>query len=169
MARLYLLQSWTNAAEDDYHLSAGYSGEQIGRRGSTSRQVHTVQRGRQWYANLEAYREDKEEGQDSAKTLEYRVYPQQKTLDNIEDLIVKTERQFKDGVIDSEQYYSFMGSLEQKREKAWQSLCKAKGWEDIQENIHQPRIIEWEDALYTALALVFYGLGIIYIIYIMTL
>lgn len=168
MSRLYLLQSWANAAEEDYKLSAGYSGEQIGRRGSTSRQVHTIQRGRQWFANLEAYREDKEEGQDSAKTLEYKIYPQQKTLDNIEDLIVKTEMQFKDGAIDSEQYYSFMDNLEQKREKAWQNLSKAKGWNDA-ENIHQSRIIEWEDALYTALALVFYGLGIIYIIYIMTL
>lgn len=163
MSRLYLLQSWTNAAEADYKLSAGYSGEQIGRRGSTSRQVHTTQRGRQWFANLEAYREDKEEGQDSAKTLEYKIYPQQKTLDNIEELIAKTERQFKDGVIDSEQYYSFMDSLEQKREKAWQNLSKAKGWNDA-ENIHQSRIIAWEDALYTTLALVFYGLGIIYII-----
>lgn len=167
MSRLYLLQSWTNAAEEDYHLSAGYSGEQIGNRNAPSKQAHIKQNGRQWYANLDAYREEEEPKKGRKKKeeepLEYKVFPQQKKLDDVDKLSTALQGQYREGRIATTQYIEMMIALEERREKAFKALSKAKGWHSDTEEGETHTGIDYGGLLYQIAYCVLCLIGVLFI------
>src|SRR5690554_2741438 len=93
-------------------------------------------------ANISAYKEEDKKTKADKSSLEYKLFPQQKTLDNLEKLEADVERQYFEGEIDEEQYYSAMNALDTKRQRAWVSLCKAKGWQEELEEIQIQKDIE---------------------------
>lgn len=132
IGRQYLLQTWNGASE--------YSGEMIGNRLKSSTQMY-LPNGK---ANIEAFKEDtcKKGRQKKEEPLEYKLFPQQRTLDNLEKLEAEVERQYFGGEIDEEQYCSAANALDIKKERAWTSLCKAKGWQEELEEIQIRKDIE---------------------------
>jgi len=61
--------------------------------------------------------------------VEYAVFPQQRTYDNLEVLEARLEKQLENDQIDFEEYLSLKEGLERKKQRAWKNLCRAKGWE----------------------------------------
>lgn len=134
IGRQYLLQTWNGASE--------YSGEMIGNRLKSSTQMY-LPNGK---ANIEAFKEDtSKKGGKNSENLEYKLFPQQKTLDNIEKLELELFRKFDQGVIGSEEFDEANHALQIKKQRAWNSLCKAKGWYDeIDELSPEEKAIEKE-------------------------
>tara|TARA_R110000744_G_C19371770_1_gene563252 strand:+ start:82932 stop:83432 length:501 start_codon:yes stop_codon:yes gene_type:complete len=61
--------------------------------------------------------------------IEYKICPQQRTYDRIEELEQQLEKDLETGAVSPESYNEHRDLLDRKKERAWVLLCKAKGWE----------------------------------------
>lgn len=118
IGRMYLIQSWNGASE--------YSGEMIGNRLKASTRLY-LPNGK---ANLEPFKEDDKprSRQKKEQPLEYKVFSQQRTYDNLEKLEKELEERLESEQISIEEFEELNYHLQEKKERAWRNLCKAKGW-----------------------------------------
>lgn len=113
--RNYIVGSWNNADEFDY------SGEQIGDRKRPSHMIGDS-------ANLAAYGDVlPKKSKAKEKSVASLLIPQEATLDKLDKLEIKLHKEYKEHAIEEEEYVQLMHALKLKRERAWKSLCKARG------------------------------------------
>lgn len=134
MSRHYIIPSFVGAAED-HVLWTGHSPDDR-KRSSVCLNGHFKANGA---ANIQRYSDDsltpkKVPTTDKETELEYKLFPQQKTLDKIDVWEKEVEAKYLiDG--DYEAYCSAKNALSLKRQRAWKSLCKAKGWALEEEDV----------------------------------
>lgn len=98
-------------------------------------------------ANILAYKGDDKpkSSQKKEQPLEYKVFPQQRTYDNLEKLEKELEERLESEQIGIEEFEELNYHLQEKKERAWRNLCKAKGWrEELGEPSPEEKAIEKE-------------------------
>lgn len=87
-------------------------------------------------ANIAAFADKESESKvDSLEKLEYKIFPQQKTYDNLEKLEAQLNERLEKGLICPDEYDSLYAGIQAKKERAWKNLCKAKGWTEESEDV----------------------------------
>lgn len=120
MARNYVIQDWSSAAE--------YSGEMIGNRLSASQEHHFNRDGS---ANTSLYAEPEKQAKAkpiTKQSLVESIIPQEKRYANLEAKLTQLEK--NKHLMTFEEYSELRVLLERKLSRQWQLIEKARGWEE---------------------------------------
>ena len=120
MARHYVIQDWSSAAE--------YSGEMIGNRLSASQEHHFNRDGS---ANTSLYAEPEKTSKTkpiTKQSLVESIIPQEKRYTNLEAKLTQLEK--NKHLMTFEEYSELRAFLERKLSRQWQLIEKARGWEE---------------------------------------
>ena len=120
--RQYLVGSWNNADSYDY------SGEMLLGNRHKGRSIcadHVLPDGK---ANLSRYA-DPETPKKTKKSIPiaHQITPQSRTLDKLDTQELALHKAYKSDEVSLEEYEELLYALDQKRERAFKSLCKALG------------------------------------------
>src|SRR3990167_2338781 len=123
IGRSYLIQSWNGAAE--------YSGEQIGNRlkESTELFLKNGQANTALFAEPEAPKKTKK-----PIPIAHQITPQQRSLDKLDQQELSLHKAYKNEEVSLEEYEELLYALDQKRERAFKSLCKALGRQETNDS-----------------------------------
>lgn len=128
MSRQYVIGSWNGADQYDY------SGEQLGQRSAPSKRIHFNADGT---ACVGSYSDDEPKAKAKPKqSVRYKIVPQQRRLENIEQMIQDLDAEYVEGGMSAREYAELSLVLEKKAARAYELLAKAMGWKD--EPIEEP-------------------------------
>lgn len=165
MPRQYIVNSWVGAAE--YDEGDTYSGEQIGNRHQRSVGVAFERSGDGWSArklpdvwtkdgkaNIAGFTDEalglNQKKAPAKKTvpIAHQIVPQEKTLDRLDKQEAELYKAFENEEISEEEFKQLIFALEQKRNRAWKSRCKALGIssdDDPDGSTDEEMPPEWQD------------------------
>lgn len=134
IGRSYLIQSWNDASS--------YSGEQIGQRlkESTELFLKNGQANTALFAEPEAPKKTKK-----PIPIAHQITPQQRSLDKLDQQELSLHKAYKNEEVSLEEYEELLYALDQKRERAFKSLCKALGRRETSDSDHPVGQCGWEE------------------------
>ena len=120
MSRTHVIQMWTDAAE--------YSGEMIGNRLSHSQALHMTRDGK---ANVALYADEAPKPKAKKKrSIVERVSLADSHYNRLEALSLELDKELENGNVSFEDYAYMRRVMDERLEKAWQRLAKARGFVD---------------------------------------
>ena len=120
MSRTHVIQMWTDAAE--------YSGEMIGNRLSQSQALHMTRDGK---ANTALYADQEVKPKTKKKrSIVERVSLADSHYNRLEALSLELDKEMESGNVSFEDYAYLRQVMDERLEKAWQRLSKARGFVD---------------------------------------
>lgn len=125
IGRSYLIQQWNDASS--------YSGEMIGNRlkESTELFLKNGQANTALFADPESPKKTKK-----PIPIAHQITPQSRTLDKLDQQELVLHKAYKNDEVSLEEYEELLYALDQKRERAFKSLCKALGRDIASDSEH---------------------------------
>lgn len=131
--RLYCIQSWNDASRQ--------SGEQIGNRLSQSQALHMTRDGK---ANVALYADEAPKPKAKKKrSIVERVSLADSHYNRLEALSLELDKEMESGNVSFEDYAYLRQVMNERLEKAWQRLAKARGFvdEELEEESHNKQSV----------------------------